>query len=205
VLFQLYLLYPLVAWLYKRYGLKFLGASFLIQYIWSFIRIDNTEFPLFLSHLFWFVLGLAVLEKREKILGLIDFKRGVVLVLLVNIVRSLPYYYEMRNFEGAAPMWYFFPNRAIEPFFFLMEIILLYKAALYIVEKKTKCSTALGKIAENSLEIYLIHAIVIAETDKIVSGIGLKCNTPLYYPVMWLLTLSLSLGFAVLYRKGIKN
>lgn len=214
ILFQLYLFYPLLIKLYNKYKIKFLIVSLIIQIIWSFVGNEvikyswllvgqqNHKFPFFFSHIFWFVLGFYFLENREKISKAINIKVGVLLIILLNILRTAPLYFGLKQFTfNAIPEYYYYITTAINPLFFLIEILVLYKLSLIIIQKKNTITNALIKIGDYSLEIYLIHAFFISSLLVILARLSINYEMVLFYPILWVGTFALSFVFTYVYRK----
>lgn len=206
ILFQFYLLYPLFLKLYKKYKIKLVITTFFIQYLWSYfgkiIGHGNLTLPFAFSHIFWFALGFFFLENKEKIISIINIKLGIILILILNIVRTMPFYYGLQLFKYEnIPSDYFNITRTIDPIFFLIEILVAYKISLVIIEKNNKITNTFKKIGNYSLEIYLIHALILILLTKILNKIKISYEELLFYPVIWIGTLCLSYSFALLYKK----
>ncbi len=214
ILFQFYLLYPLFLKLYKKYKIKFVITTFFIQYLWSYLGVNiinslgkiivngNLSLPFAFSHIFWFTLGFYFLENKEKIISIINIKIGIILTLILNIVRTMPFYYGLQQFKYEnIPSHYFNITTAINPIFFLIEILVAYKISLVIIEKNNKITNILKKIGNYSLEIYLTHALILILLTKILNKIKISYEELLFYPIIWIGTLCLSYSFALLYRK----
>ena len=111
ILFQFYLAYPFLLFLYKKNYKIVLLSTFLIQYIWGFfgkniidffislLGHDSISIPFIFSNIFLFVLSFFFLEKKEKILNYINIKISLFLVISINIIRTLPYYYGLQYFS----------------------------------------------------------------------------------------------------------
>jgi peptidoglycan/LPS O-acetylase OafA/YrhL len=213
ILFQFYLLYPLFLKLYERYKVRFLIGVFVLQFGWSFwggivfkyigmlIGNENLSFPIIFTHMFWFVLGFFFVEHKDKILKYVPVWSGVVLILLLNGIKTIPMYYGLQHFKyNAIPSHFFDLSTAINPFIFLLEILVAYRISILLWSKDGKLRQAMKSIGDYSLEIYLIHAYVIMQLLKVMATIHVKSNQLLYYVIVWVGTVVLSYGFAVVYR-----
>jgi peptidoglycan/LPS O-acetylase OafA/YrhL len=200
--------------LYKKYQLKLVLISFFIQLLWNYFGInllnnfgkilgqDNFSFPFLFSHIFWFVSGFYFLENKDKITSKINIEIGIILILILNIVRTMPLYYGLQLFKYKdIPADYFYIITAINPFFYAIEILVVYKIALLILNEKAKISNLLKKIGDYSLEIYLIHALVITILNNILRGINISPEILLFYPILWIGSVFISAAFALIYRK----
>ena len=94
---------------YLGLKLKLVITTFFIQYLWSYFGQDiinyfgkimghgNLSLPFAFSHIFWFALGFHFLENKEKIISIINIKIGITLILILNIVRTMPFYYGLQQ------------------------------------------------------------------------------------------------------------
>jgi len=214
ILFQFYLLYPLFLKLYQKYKIKFLISVFILQFGWSFMGSDvfkfigkligneHLSFPIIFTHMFWFVLGFFFLDYKDKILKYVNVRIGIVVVLLLNCLKTLPMYYGLQYFKyDAIPSHYFDLTTAINPFIFLLEILISYRISVTLWQKENKLTQVLKSIGYYSLEIYLIHAFIIICLQKMLATITIKSDQFLFYPIVWLGTVLLSFGFAIAYRR----
>lgn len=213
VIFQFYLLYPLLLRLYKKYKLNFVLLSFLIQCLWNYfgdnvindvgkaLDYDNFLFPFAFSYIFWFVLGFYFLENKDRILSMVNIKIGLILILILNGVKIMLLYYGLQQSKYEPILAeYSKLSKAIDSFFFLIEIIVVYKISLLISNQKTQIMTIFKSIGGYSLEIYLIHALIIRILFEVLARVNITPEGLSYYPIMWVLTIALSYVFAVIYR-----
>ncbi|MBP9022015.1 MAG: acyltransferase [Spirochaetes bacterium] len=89
ILFQFYLLFPIVSKIYLKYKINLLIFSFAFQLLWNFIGsnfiqyigksigYDNLSFPVMFDYIFWFILGFYFFENKDKIIGYVKLKKAV--------------------------------------------------------------------------------------------------------------------------------
>jgi peptidoglycan/LPS O-acetylase OafA/YrhL len=213
ILFQFYLLYPLFLNLYRRYTFRLLMAVFLLQFAWSFWGTDvfrfvgaligngKLSFPIIFSHMFWFVLGFFFVDHKDKILQRVPVWTGFALILVLNAIKTLPMYYGLQHFKfKAIPVHYFNITTVMNPFIFLLEILLAYRLSIFLWNRAGKLTQLLKSIGDYSLEIYLIHAYVILQLLKLMAVLHITCNQLTFYPIVWVATVIVSYGFALSYR-----
>jgi len=213
ILFQFYLLYPLLLKLYKKYELGFVVFCMLLQVCWSFLDssffktigswFGNPAFhiPFAFTHICWFVFGFYFFDHRSAFLHRIQIGWGLVIVLILNVFKTLPLYCVQKHLavESIIP-GFFLLNKLLLPIVFLVEIKLKYKVSVLLLEKVNSLSRLLRAFGDYSLEIYLIHAYAIVCLVNAISYINIRSNQILFYPIVWLGTVLVSLGFAITYR-----
>lgn len=131
ILFQLYLVYPLILKLYNKYKNKLLFVCFIIQFVWTYLGDDvvayiwnelgvrNRPFPLALSNIFWFVLGICYLDNKEKIVKVFNMKIGIISIIILGAIRTAPLFYGLQKYNyETIPKNYFMINTIIDPLFF---------------------------------------------------------------------------------------
>jgi surface polysaccharide O-acyltransferase-like enzyme len=221
LLIQLYLLFPLL-----RAGLRgaarrsavgwLLGATLLLQLAWNlgapllaealpprplFATILSERF--FLSHLFYFLLGMAVAT------NLTEFERRVLrlpwlpLALTVAGLTAFTAWTWMAAIgeHGSldrAPARMFTPAVALEPALFLATIVLLWRAA---AQAEGRIVAPLARLGELSLPIYLVHVFWQWALARALGAWGVTADDWVFYLVMFACSVMLSLASAWLFTR----
>lgn len=128
-----------------------------------------------------------------------NLKSGIFLAVLLNLIKTVPYYFGLRQFELASV-----PNliiRTVDPVFFALEILIAYKVSLLILNRKNRITRVLQSFGNFSLEIYFIHAAFFFVLGEMLVKINTTPSNGLFYLVTWLTVLVLSYAFAFIYNK----
>jgi peptidoglycan/LPS O-acetylase OafA/YrhL len=215
LLFQFYLLFPLLLKLYKKYNFRFLITGLILQLFWIYASKGINDYlfhnaegpsqtPLFLSHLFYFIFGFYFSRYKNEIISsrYTNFALVTLMILILNMFRIVPV------FNGSTidiyvntHRLYFYIRSIIDPLFYLLEILLFYKLSLFIMNKNNCLTISSIKIGNYSLEIYLVHIIVLIALTTLLKKININYLDGLFYPVIWIFTVIISYAFAVVYKK----
>jgi surface polysaccharide O-acyltransferase-like enzyme len=221
MLIQLYLLFPLlraalrgavrhnaVGWL--------VGGALLLQLAWNLgaplLRAALPERPLFetilsqrffLSHLFYFLLGMAVgmdLAGYERRIRYLPWPPLMLVAAGLTALTALIWMAAIsaHGTLNAAPAHVFLPAGALEPALFLATIALLWQA---VIHAKGRAVDALAKLGVLSLPIYLVH---VAWQWALARGMGAYGVTPEeweFYVVLFAGTLVLSVAAAAIFAR----
>lgn len=227
LIIQFYVFYPYIMKIYE--GFKNEGKTFFLiflalttQQIWLIIRDIAVTFlksstyfnsitsfnailitlldRIFLSHIFYFVIGIYVCQNYEYVLDKI-FKvkkwvlpatviiTGVISALWINGIVKYGSYYNI-------PQSYFLIPDLLEsiyfPFIFSILFIISFNFSV-IKNKYSNYSKAILVIGRYSFGIYLIHALYMTIIQTLVfPQFGVDFNNLIFYPVLFISTLLLS-------------
>lgn len=221
LLLQLYLLFPLLQARLARAGRRGTGpvilVALLLQLGW------NTAAPVvasalparplvdtllserfFLSHVFYFVLGmvagrdLAGFDRRIRTLP-----TAPILVTVAGLVAltSLEWIAAIRRHGsfGTIPPGEFVAGLAAEPLLFLATIVLAWQLTVRLQHAFPSWRNALAWLGILSLPVYLVHVLFQRLLARVLEPAGLTPDGWGFYVVMFVATLALSLGAAVLF------
>ena len=222
LIIQLYVLYPVIAKMHSsashgyRHGVLYLVSGSLIVQIAYNILIGSNDmcivnYPLyviFVSHIFYFVLGVAVCEHYET------FKASVNSYNTKSVYASILL---LGLFFAIVTQAYFFPSSlpwlypystsiasVILPAYSLLVLIICFRRSFTLIERGTNDiqTKYLSKIGAFSFGIYLTFPFYNSLFGYIVlPSIGIDWNTWLFYPLVFVLTLFFSYwSVALLYR-----
>lgn len=189
MILQLYLLYPFLR--NRVMNQYILGSAFVAQLTWilfgSMVIPSNLVGLVFLSHIFYFVLGIYAQGHSTKLkasyLVLIPILTAISSYSLIGKIVEYGGYDNIPN--GALPL-YTITSTAL----FTLTVIGLYNITFSI--KWPKVLLSLGRY---SFGIYLIHAFFMSVIGLLLEKAGI---TPLqwqFYPIMFACTLVCSFGF----------
>jgi len=219
VLIQLYLLYPLLEKMYARttrqnsqiYILSFLllaqisyvslTAAFSSQLVGSYLSI------LFLSYVFYFVLGFFIARHYEAMkqrVATFSLKSISLMVLASTIYYSIVYYHAVLS--SPAPPYYTLLSVVTGPFYCLVLILFYLRISTTWQEPRGFFLSHLEKIGEDSFGIFLVHWFFVGTFTLVLFTLGLSAHNLILYPVLFVLTLISSyLTVQALYRLPISN
>jgi surface polysaccharide O-acyltransferase-like enzyme len=215
LIIQLYLLYPLIFRVYERFeqggGVLYLLLLLLfVQTVWNvsahavgafagtdWYTILIRAFP---SHLFYFVLGIAVAVRFDSVsLQVRSLPRAffVVPVVAGTLLLAGMWAWGMFAYGGfyAVSPAFFCIYRLIEPFYYIPVGIALFRLAGHLQESGGWWCGACRSIGHHSYGIYLIHPFVLAAAATILASYaGLGWSDWITYPVVFVATVAASYG-----------
>jgi peptidoglycan/LPS O-acetylase OafA/YrhL len=221
LLIQLYLLFPLLRSLTSRAAVRglipwLLAVALLLQLAWNLgaplLRDALPERPLFdtllserffLSHLFYFLMGLAAglnLPRFEQRLRRLPAPPLALTVAALVAATSWLWMRAITRYGSldAAPGQVFLPAVAVEPLLFLATIALLWKIVARTGERAT---TPLAQLGVMSFPIYLVHVMWQLALARAMKAYGVTPAEWVFYPVMFLGTLALSYAAALAFAR----
>jgi probable poly-beta-1,6-N-acetyl-D-glucosamine export protein len=213
LIFQLYILYPVIFKIYNNLEAKnkvslFLLATFVLGIIYLNLSDYNIflfrKALLFVGYLFYFVLGIFTRSNYEFI-RLKSFSRNYTFCISACISVILCIGTLLRIFTYTNT--YFSYNLFIfDPIFeqgwkiLLNTISILYNTTIFILMlhisiylSKSKKLSFIDKIGSYSFAIYLLHVIILYLLVLLFSGMNFNWNNLLFYPSVFILTLILSI------------
>ena len=220
LIIQLYLLYPWIIKIYERYSdtgkaENFLALCLTVQILSSIIEIlfstlfhiiiINTLFSYtFIQYIFYFVLGIYVNRNSHSIRRFIGsvkpLKIGIPVIVLTVVISSVPiigkiYYNDYYN----APTYYYLISVFLQPVLYIFIFALCYKITIRLMEAKNIMTNIIHSLGKYSFGIYLIHPLFMTATVFLMSWIGITYNDWIFYPVIFLLTITISyLGILIM-------
>ncbi|MDN7025623.1 acyltransferase [Methanoculleus sp. FWC-SCC1] len=207
---QFYLLFPLIFLGYtafERRGtvLFLLLALLFVQTLWNAGAHLAGAFAgtvwyallirIFVSHLFWFVLGIAASRHTDAFLHVrqrVPWQAMLLVVVLVTLLLTAMWSVGIAgsgHFSTVSPA-YFCIYRIAEPVMYLPVFLLLFLAAERLAPSASRSSAALRSIGENSYGIYLIHPLVIAVLVGVFADLAIGTSSWLFYPLLFAVTLA---------------
>ena len=219
ILLQLYALYPLIITLYKKADKsgktkRLLMLSLAIQIMFNILALIMKQYAgisslhmVFLSHWAYFIIGIHLgnnLEGFEQSFLRIKLPRIICLSVIMIIVIEAFYVAGLLMYKDilAANKLYFIGPRMIEPFLSLSVMVVLLRISLYLIHNKgILFERMLHEVGRKSFGIYLVNVFfIVLLTDKIQSVMNITTDTLIFYPVLFLGTLSGSYASVSLIR-----
>jgi hypothetical protein len=221
LIIQLYALYPIIAKMhaasqgYRHGAFYFVSCSLAVQIAYNILIGSNdmciVNYPLyviFVSHIFYFILGIAVCEHYETFKASFNSHRTKSVyasILLLGL------------FFAIVTEAYFFPTSLawlssystsiasiILPVYSLLVLVICFRSSFTLIQRGTNDvqTKYLSKIGAFSFGIYLTFPFFNSLFGYIVlPRVGIDWNTWSFYPLVFVLTLCFSyLSVAGLYR-----
>ena len=210
---QLYILYPILEKVFTKsvenYNtLALLIFLLIVQILYQIFSIDKIfgNATLFLAYIFYFVLGMYVrfyyLNYKKMVM---TFKPSYIFyfLLLSATILGICSIEFFRNGLTSQLIYFCYGIFAIvTPFYYFLIFGLCLYCALKISEMIPNMNTkGLQIIGRYSFGIYLIHAFILTALRTILSKVGFNINNWLFYPVVYILVLSMSLVFIYILNK----
>ncbi len=210
MIIQFYIIYPgLISMYEKTTNVKmFILVSAVIQNVWLIINkgffarhLDDITLGItqliFLSHLFYFILGVYAGRNYTKINSFVIRSKSTLLYLLI-LLTIIIYGFIIMSFInfGAIleiPSYYIGIVYMIHPVYFPLIFSILLVISVKLKDIKNWYSSLIFNLGNYSFGIYLIHALFLRELPDFMST---KMNVSYtqweFYPLLFILTLSLS-------------
>lgn len=213
MLVQFYLLYPLFLMMLRRarsHGRLLLAVALLLQLAWNLgaplIASILPERPLFetlfsnrvfLSHLFYFTLGMAAGLNVERFENRVRSLPPGLLVPAVMIgvgVTSADWLWGILRYGslGATPAAVLIPAVAVEPLLYLATVALIWQLMPWLQGAPRPLRNGLAWLGIVSFPIYLVHVFFQWLLARVLDPLGLTPATWGFYPIVFFATLILS-------------
>ncbi len=205
ILFQFYLLFPILFRLYEKYRSNLVVLSIIIMVVWNaFILILNMVLPpdenllvnllnkpIFLSMLFYFVLGFYIKDHFDGVKRSLVRSNGIILLLIVSAIvslRAMSIFVALNNGYDYydIPYRYLIPTILLDPIFITMEILLLFKIVTMISKKYHLMHKCFRKLGDYSFGIFLIHPFMREIIVEMYQKVQIDYNDLIYYPTVWI-------------------
>jgi surface polysaccharide O-acyltransferase-like enzyme len=208
LLIQFYMIYPLLIKLYivcltKHKLSLFIIMPFILQILFYFLSvflpspynknisnlIDYYIHNVFISHIFYFVLGIHFgrnIESMKNYIYNINIKILCFLLILSNI--SI-YVIKIKGMEFGGSFeiktLFLLPIKIIEPLQYILSFILLWKISSKLIERSNLVIRLLKDIGRFSFGIYLVHVFFIIVLTKILEPYNITFSDWIYYPIIF--------------------
>jgi peptidoglycan/LPS O-acetylase OafA/YrhL len=211
LIFQFYLLYPLIERLIKKFENHLsiiLLISIILQITWTFLRVSCREYlnifqenyitsflnhaisNSFLGYIAFFFLGISFLKNYERIKRAIELKKVVFFLVISVIFLEILYFSLETIWASEVNNNYFFIsylNKSIlyfiGLFLYSVIIILLLKLSLILGKYKNIAIKVLYKFGQHSFGIFLIHILIRSIVDLFLKCVGVRMIDWYYYPI----------------------
>lgn len=212
LLFQLYIIYPYIIKIYEYFDRSnrtefILWISFIVQEIWIILVIlikNNLTFQysslinrLFISHVFYFVLGIYVCQNfnriKERNLKINKWMPIIILIITLFIsafwIKGIVKY---GNYYDIPPHYMTIPA-LIQPIYYSLIFSVILKMSSHISKIKNRTSTLIYTLGKYSFGIYLIHVIYMEIIGNIIfPRLNLDYNYWIFYPLLFIFSIILS-------------
>ena len=210
MIIQFYIIYPGLISMYERVNnvKMFILASAVIQNLWLILNkglftgylddvtLNITQF-IFLSHLFYFILGVYAGRNYTKINSSAVRLKSTLLYLFISLTIII-YGFIIVSFIhfGAIPgipNYYFGIVYMIHPVYFPLIFSILLVISIKLRGINNYYSSLIFNLGNYSFGIYLIHALFLRELPDIMNTkMNISYTQWEFYPLLFILTLSLS-------------
>lgn len=223
LIIQFYIIYPYTIKKYKKFAdndstFLFICITLIIQEAWIVIKniaiyfssttyfnsinyfnpiIDIVLQRVFLSHIFYFILGIyacqnykglkdKILKAKQWTLPTMLIFTGIISVLWIKGIIEYGNYYRI-------PKYYFTATGLIESLYLSLIISMLMEISSNYSKKKNKYSNVILLFGKYSFGIYLIHVLYMRIIVEIIyPQFDIDPDQWIFYPVLFILTLLLS-------------
>ncbi len=200
LILQLYLLYPLIVIVYNRTAkhpnvvIFALAMLFVVQILFIGF-VSNIVGPfaarnLFVSWIFYFVLGIFVCDHYDSIKNRIARIR---LLPLTTLVALTAVSYGATNYHTilmpSSPVVYMWLLGIAQPLYGVLLIVFFLKICIQWREPHSILTRSMERIGEDSFGIFLTHTFYLEVFSGVLIRLGLGYTDLLYYPVVVILTL----------------
>lgn len=223
LIFQFYIFYPYLTKLYEKflpnYELFFIGATLVIQQLWLITKaiasdyfISSTFFNsyahlntaintlltrVFLSYIFYFILGVYVSKNYDRLKDQIVKERQWIFPIILIFTGTISVFrikgiLEYGSFSKI-PEQYFIVPYLIQSIFFPLIFLIFFRISFKLLNTGNKYSNTILSVGKYSFGIYLIHILYLRIIKEIIfPKLGIYPNHWIFYPVLFMLTLSIS-------------
>ncbi len=214
LILQLYLLYPLIIYAYKylekrHFTTQFILLILVIQLIYNIVvylfQTNLTSFlntiginsfiidivsiylPLrvFVSHIFYFILGIYVYRNYNSIINkLFKLKKTLLICIIIELCICILFFWIINNLST----FYYTMPIILKPIICVMTFGLLLKLSKEVIQSKNLINKIIQNIGKYSYGIFLIHVffleLIVIGLDRIEIGPGKW----VFYPLLLIFT-----------------
>lgn len=217
VIIEFYLAYPLIVAAYRYFEQRrqaelFLALCLAIQLSWLGFRLftetilrgspyyftfDNLSNRIFLSLLFYFVLGMYITRNLDRVkvtLPYVNTRMVLAVSFALVLVTSIVWIFGIYAYGGyyKFPPYIFTVDTLVEPLLYALLFILLYQLAVYTMGFDNIISRAASSLGKYSFGVYLIHVCYLEIMIIVLGLFGLTYHDWPFYPLLFLSVLILS-------------
>ncbi len=217
LIIQFYILYPIIVWIFdycksRDRTSELLVASFFIGVIYTAYPLPDISllgistpilvvFTKFLGYLFYFILGMVVLERYDEVLQKYVSGRSfywmAIPLIFGTIIGVFGFAHTFFSYDLTLIhpfLGHYLPYIAavILPLFYVLIFVICLAIALHLVSHRTRRVAFLEKIGHYSFGIYLVHAAFVSLFIFVFPYAGFGWDNWLFYPVTFSLVLILS-------------
>jgi surface polysaccharide O-acyltransferase-like enzyme len=208
LLIQFYLIYPLLIKLYllclSRNKLSlFIILPLIIQILFYFLSvflpapynknisslIDYYIHNVFISHIFYFVLGIHFGRNIKSMNNYINNINDKILYFLLILSNVSIYIIKIKGMEiygtNEINTLFLLPIKTIEPLQYILSFILLWKISSKLIDRNNFIVRLLKDIGRFSFGIYLVHVFFIIVLTKILEPYNITFTDWIYYPIIF--------------------
>lgn len=206
LIMQLYIIFPLLINIYKKFSLKsgyVLAAAFLIELTWAIADLGIPKEFLFPSGIFYFALGIYAYDhaisfnlKSKISYAMIPSIILIALSISYRQILGIIYYGGFENIPIKHPTSSIISSVVL----YALIIILLYSMAANINDNKSLITTIICSIGIYSFGIFLVHFFYQQLITLLLIKIGVTFNDGLFYIILF--TAMLVLSYATCYIIG---
>jgi len=197
LILQLYVLYPFIAKVYNHSAkhpnimVGALAALFIVQILYTWISLVVPPYiggqwrGLFVSQIFYFVLGIFVCDHYDSIKNKVT--RIPLLPLTILVVPATLYYgvayfhYSLPEGPSAVYVWLV---AIVGPLYSLLLIVFFLKICILWREPHSVVTRSMERIGEDSFGIYLTHMFYVAVFGGVLIRLGVGLADLLFYPIV---------------------
>lgn len=216
LLSQLYLIFPVLLYFYRRFfshkPALYVLINLIVQLVWYSLLSTNLNMSgevnrnVFLADVFYFSLGI-VLAGNKNSFDVILKKKWIRIGLLCSVSLFAIAMYKLWigakvHFGGFYSMTFAYWNIClIVGCFFYTSMLLMLFSARRIFIRHTALKKALNLLAKNAFSIYLLHPLLLFYLVQYINSRGLNATSFAYFPVVLTLITALSLALVILINK----
>lgn len=209
LIIEIYIAYPVIMRIYNHFKNHrkthyFLLIVFFIDIVYNTYMQAYWFIPIMLGYLFFFVLGMYILDNYESIDIKTIARKYWLLVITIMCIGTVYALVELENTYFSKSILsnlmniYIFRQLLYMLHCTALTVIFFYISMILYSAKKAKFISILGLY---SFGIYLIHARIVVEVVGILYKQGISVNNILFYPCTFMVTLIISVVAVVILKQ----
>jgi surface polysaccharide O-acyltransferase-like enzyme len=212
LIFQLYFIFPFYRKLLKDRSILIIFITFVIQILFNHYKIGIVEDVhialiikrLFLSHIFYFSLGIWVADNINKVEILLSKTNKYAVLILLMLAVHISYVF---SFNWLAVNNHFFEafntliilEKILLPLLYVLIFIVLYLFSVRL--RSTKFKNFMEVISKYSFGIYLSHALILFAIIKVLKPVKITPDNISFYCITFVGTFLLSMVFCFIIER----